>query len=160
MAHSREHHYTACVTWTGDLGQGTAGYKAYSRAHRIEIPGKPDIAGSSDPAFRGDPSMHNPEDLLVAALSACHMLWYLHLAAARGIVVTGYRDDAGGTMREGENGQGRFTGVILRPVVTIAQGDKAAAAALHGEAHRNCFIANSVNFPVTHEATIHCERPG
>ncbi|MBP2293438.1 OsmC family protein [Azospirillum rugosum] len=146
---AHDHRYSATVTWTGNQGTGTSGYKAYSRDHDIAIPGKPAIAGSSDPAFRGDATRHNPEDLLVASLSACHMLWYLHLCAVNGIAVTAYRDDASGTMTEGDGRPGRFTEVTLRPHVTIAPGsDPAKADSLHHEAHEQCFVANSVNFPV------------
>jgi organic hydroperoxide reductase OsmC/OhrA len=124
----------------------------FGREHVIRMAGKPDIAGSSDPAFRGDPARHNPEDLLVASLSACHMLWYLALCAKAGIVVTGYVDSANGTMVEEADGGGRFTGVTLRPVATLAaDADLAVARNLHEDAHRLCFIARSVNFPVACE---------
>jgi len=149
-----EHRYAATVEWTGNTGTGTSAYRAYERRHDILVDGKPVIAGSSDPAFRGDASRHNPEDLLVASLSACHMLWYLHLCASAGIVVIGYVDRAEGVMAESADGGGRFTRVVLLPEVTLAAGsDAARAEALHGEAHARCFIANSVNFPVEHEAT-------
>lgn len=145
----REHRYQTTVTWTGNLGTGTSGYRAYSRDHDIAFDGKPVIAGSSDPAFRGDPTRHNPEDLLVASLSTCHMLWYLHLCAAAGIVVTGYVDRAEGVMAESADGAGQFTQVVLKPAIALAPGaDETRAAALHHEAHAKCFIARSVNFPV------------
>ncbi|MGH6952755.1 MAG: OsmC family protein [Alphaproteobacteria bacterium] len=151
---AREHRYAVSLEWTGNLGQGTAGYRAYARSLALKAAGKPTIEGSSDPAFRGDPSRWNPEDLLVASLSACHMLWYLDLCAEAGIVVTAYRDDATGVMEEDRVG-GRFTGVVLRPRVTVAAGaDLALAERLHGEAHAKCFIARSVNFPVSHEPEI------
>lgn len=154
----REHQYSTTVTWTGNQGTGTSGYKAYSRDHEIAVPGKPPILGSSDPAFRGDPARHNPEDMLVASLSACHMLWYLHLCAQNGVTVTAYSDPATGTMAEDSSGGGRFTEVVLRPKVTLAPGsDAAKAEALHHEAHGKCFIANSVNFPVRVEAQISVE---
>lgn len=121
----------------------------------LSAAGRPDLQGSSDPAFRGDAARWNPEDLLVASLSSCHMLWYLHLCAQAKITVLAYRDDASGTMVEDEGGGGRFTAAVLKPVVTIAAGgDVARAKALHEEAHRLCFIANSVNFPVTIEAEV------
>lgn len=149
MNQMREHHYATTVTWTGNLGTGTSGYKDFSRDHRIAIHGKPAIQGSADPAFRGDPSRHNPEDMLVASLSACHMLWFLHLCAVNGVVVVNYQDEATGTMAEGGDGGGRFTDVTLRPSVTLAPGgDPDTANHLHHEAHAKCFIANSVNFPV------------
>ena len=146
---SKLHTYRATVRWTGDLGTGTSSYRAYSRAHAIEAPGKAAIAGSSDPAFRGDAAAWNPEELLVASLSACHQLWYLHLAAVNGIVIKNYVDIAEGTMSEEADGSGHFTRVVLRPRITIAPGgDVEKARALHREAHEKCFIANSVNFPV------------
>ncbi|TVQ36567.1 MAG: OsmC family peroxiredoxin [Geminicoccaceae bacterium] len=147
------HHYLVKLVWTGNRGTGTSGYRAYDRDHQIIVRGKPVLKVSADAAFRGDPHSHNPEDLLVAALASCHMLWYLHLAAEAGIVVTGYRDEADGDMESGPEG-GRFLEVILKPTVTIQAGDPAVALALHGEANRRCFIANSVNFPVKHAPTI------
>jgi organic hydroperoxide reductase OsmC/OhrA len=152
----REHRYAVTVEWTGNTGTGTSGYRAYERRHEITAPGtpKPPIPGSSDPAFRGDRARWNPEELLLAALSACHELSYLHLCADAGIVVVGYEDRASGVMvEEGEGG--RFTRAVLRPAVTVAAGsDVARAHALHERAHANCFIASSVSFPVTHEAEV------
>jgi len=155
MARDRLHRYQTRVDWTGNLGQGTADYKLYSRDHRISAPGRPDIAGSSDPAFRGDAGRYNPEDLLLASLSSCHMLWYLHLCAAAGITVLAYHDEAEGTMEEAPDGGGRFVAATLHPVASLAAGaDAGKALALHHDAHRFCFIANSVNFPVAVEARI------
>lgn len=152
---ARTHAYEAEVVWTGNQGTGTSGYKAYSRDHVIRAGAKPEIPGSSDPAFRGDPARYNPEDMLVASLSACHMLWYLHLCSGKSIIVQDYRDHAVGTMVETADGGGHFESVTLRPRVVIAAGgDLALAEALHHEAHAKCFIANSVNFPVGHEAEI------
>ncbi|MGE0118644.1 MAG: OsmC family protein [Dongiaceae bacterium] len=152
---AKEHRYAVTVEWTGDRGGGTSGYKAYARDHEIRVDGKPPIPGSSDPGFRGDPARYNPEDLLVASLSGCHMLWYLHLCSTAGIVVTRYVDRAEGTMIETPDGSGRFTGVRLKPEIAVTPGaDLAKARALHADAHKLCFIANSVNFPVTHEPTI------
>ena len=151
----KTHRYAVTVTWTGNTGAGTSGYREYERQHEISAAKKPSIAGSSDPAFRGDPTRWNPEELLVAALSACHELWYLHLCAEAGIVVSAYVDHAEGVMEETADGSGRFQSVTLRPNVTIASGsDLATARALHDVAHTKCFIANSVNFPVHHEAEI------
>lgn len=148
------HHYRVEVEWTGNLGTGTDGYRNYSRDHVIRIAGKPELAGSSDPTFRGDAARHNPEDMLVTALSTCHMLSYLHMATVAGVVVTAYDDAAEGTMvTEGDGG--RFTEVVLHPVVTIsAASDPARAEAAHEAAHHACFIANSVNFPVRCEPRI------
>ena len=154
MGKGDEHRYQAKTVWTGAADGPTRDYKGYSRAHRIEIPGKPAIEGSSDPAFMGDPARHNPEDMLVAALSACHMLWYLHLCAVKGVVVVAYEDPAEGTMVAAPR-DGRFTEVVLRPQVTIAgDRDRGLAKALHERAHAECFIANSVNFPVRCEPEI------
>jgi len=148
----REHHYAVDTDWTGNRGTGTSGYAAFGREHVIRMAGKPDIVGSSDPAVRGDPARHNPEDLLVASLSTCHMLWYLALCAKAGIVVTAYADSATGTMVEEADGGGRFTEVTLRPLATLAaDADLALAQKLHEDAHRLCFIARSVNFPVACE---------
>ncbi len=146
------HTYHTQLHWTGNLGSGTSGYRAYSRDHEIQVDGKPMLPGSSDPAFRGDPSRYNPEDLLVSSLSACHMLWFLHLCADAGIVVTAYSDNATGTMTETADGSGRFSEVTLHPQVTVADAAMIERAqALHAAAHRMCFIANSCNFPVRHE---------
>lgn len=149
------HRYAVTIEWTGNTGAGTAGYRAYSRSHDIAAPGKPVILGSSDPAFRGDPARWNPEELLVAAVAACHKLWYLHLCAVAGVVVTAYVDHAEGEMDEASDGSGRFTRVTLKPEVTIASSsDRATAKALHAEAHAKCFVANSVNFPVACDARV------
>ena len=158
MAGGKEHRYAAKVVWTGAAEGPTRDYKTYSRAHRIEIDGKPPIEGSADPAFLGDPSRHNPEDLLVASLSACHMLWYFHLCAVKGVAVAAYEDDAVGTMVEASgpgDTRGRMTEVILRPRVTItAESDPEVARSLHERAHHECYIANSMNFPVRCEPEI------
>src|SRR5277367_1598934 len=148
MAHLKEHRYAVTIVWTGDRGTGTRGYTAYGREHEIGAPGRPVIAGSSDPAFRGDPTRWNPEELLVASLSQCHMLWFLHVCAAAGVVVTGYRDHAAGTMVETPDGGGHFEQVVLRPEVQFASAEhEQRAEELHERAHQLCFIANSVNFP-------------
>lgn len=148
------HEYRVIVTWTGNRGTGTSGYRDYARDHAISCDGKPDIPGSADPAFRGDAERWNPEDLLLASISACHKLWYLHVCAVNGVVVTAYEDHAAGTMVTDETGAGRFTDVVLRPRVTIAAGDAERAEQLHEDAHEKCFIANSVNFPVRCEPVI------
>jgi len=151
---AREHHYAIAVDWTGNRGTGTSSYRAYDRDHVVTVPGKPAIPGSSDPAFRGDKTRWNPEELLVVSLSQCHMLWYLHLAAEAGIAVMGYRDAAEGVMVETPDGGGRFSAAVLKPQVVVAAGsDPVRALELHHAAHEKCFIANSVNFPVTCEPT-------
>src|SRR5215207_8789226 len=147
-----EHSYRVGVVWTGDRGAGTASYRGYGREHEVHADGRPPIPGSSDPTFRGDPQRWNPEQLLVAALAQCHMLWFLHLAAEAGVVVTGYADDASGTMVTDATGGGRFAGVVLRPRIEVAEEHMVPAAeALHEQANRLCFVANSVAFPVRHE---------
>ncbi len=152
---AREHSYEATITWTGNLGEGTANYRSYARSHRIEIEGKPILEGSADAAFRGDATLHNPEDMLLAAVSTCHMLWYLHLCSEAGVTVLAYRDEAQGSMTLDADGGGRFTSLTLHPQVTIAAGgDVATAEALHGPANAKCFIANSLNLPVDHKARI------
>lgn len=152
------HSYTTELVWTGNRGEGTSGYRAYDRAHEISAAGKPIIPGSSDPHFRGDATRYNPEELLVASLSACHMLWFLHLCADAGIRVERYTDAATGTMQETPDGGGRFTEVVLRPLVTVAgEIDEERMNAVHERAHQLCFIAKSVNFPVRCEATLELE---
>lgn len=152
---SKHHTYSVRIEWTGNVGRGTADYRSYLRDHVIRTGEKPPIDGSSDPAFRGDPKRWNPEELLVASLSACHKLWYLHLCAANGITVLSYTDLAEGTMAEDPTGGGHFVHVLLNPKVTIGSGDdRELALQLHDEAHSKCFIANSVNFPVDHRPTI------
>lgn len=151
---TRTHVYRTQLTWTGaDAG---VPFRNHCRDYRVTVEGKPPIDGSSDSTFRGDASRWNPEDLLVASLSACHQLWYLGLCAAEGIEVLAYEDVAEGTMIEDKaNGAGQFTAVTLRPQVTLAPGaDQAKAVALHEAAHGHCFIARSVSFPVRHDATV------
>ena len=151
----REHRYRITVSWTGNLGNGTSSYGAYSRDHEIAAANKPSIPGSSDPLFRGDRSRWSPEELLVASLSTCHKLWYLHLAAENRVIVTAYTDRPEGVMEEQADGSGRFARVVLRPSVSVVAGtDKERATALHRAAHEKCFVANSVNFPVTCEPEI------
>lgn len=152
---SKQHHYSVSTAWTGNDGKGTQSYASYRRDHEINAPGKPAIPGSSDPAFRGDRARYNPEELLVASLSSCHMLWYLHLCAVNGIVVLDYRDQASGSMQEETDGGGAFVRVVLQPRVTIAKGgDRDKALGLHEKAHHMCFIARSVSFPVEVAAEI------
>ena len=149
-----EHLYNLTVTWTGNRGSGTSDYRAYSRDHEIHGEHKAiPLPGSSDAAFRGDPARYSPEELLVASLSSCHMLWFLHLCADAGIVVISYRDSATGTMAEHADGSGEFTRVTLQPHATITDVSRIAdTVELHRKAHELCFIARSVNFPVGHEA--------
>src|SRR5260221_7802881 len=119
----KQHRYETTVRWTGNLGTGTTGYKDYGRNHEISGSGKPQIPGSSDPNFRGDAARYNPEELLVASLSACHMLWYLHLCSTNRVTVLDYHDAASGVMEEGDDGSGVFTRVVLKPTVKISPGD-------------------------------------
>lgn len=161
------HSYTVNVTWTGAGPVGTSSYTSYSRDHEVVITGRPVVLGSADPAFRGDPTRYSPEQLFVASLSECHMLWFLHQAANDGLVVVGYADEAVGTMRVESAGAGQFTDVVLRPRVTVRvpgledDGDDvddrpvtdARLLAVHQRAHDHCFLARSVNFPVLLEPT-------
>ena len=150
-----EHSYALTTTWTGDRGSGTSGYRDYDRTAVVHIEGKPALAASADKPFRGDPAQWNPEDLLLAALSQCHLLSYLHACVTAGVVVLAYRDEATGVMVEDGRGGGAFREVTLRPHVTISdESMRDAATAAHAQANAWCFIANSVNFPVHHEATI------
>jgi organic hydroperoxide reductase OsmC/OhrA len=152
-----QHRYETNIEWTGNTGEGTKTYRSYTRNFTLTSPGKPDISGSSDHAFHGDASRYNPEDMLVAALSSCHMLSYLHLCAINDIVVLAYEDHATGIMQESNGGAGAFKLVQLNPKVMIAaESDEAKAENLHHRAHELCFIANSVSFPV--EAAPKIER--
>jgi organic hydroperoxide reductase OsmC/OhrA len=154
----KQHFYKSTVNWTGNKGTGTNDYRSYERSHTITIDGKPEILGSLDAAFRGEKNKHNPEDLMVAALSGCHMLWYLHLCSDNGVVVTHYADHATGTMSENADGSGQFSEVILHPEVVVKESSMIEKAnALHQDAHRMCFIARSVNFPVNHKPTAKAE---
>lgn len=150
----KTHTYTMQIVWTGNTGTGTSGLTSYSKDHEVRAAGKHVIEASSDPAFRGDPGRYNPEELLVAALSQCHMLWFLSRCARKRVVVTAYEDDAVGTMIEHRDGSGEFTVVTLRPTITLAaEADVELLARLHEESHHLCFIARSVNFPVKIEPT-------
>ena len=156
----KQHTYDVQMKWTGNSGEGTKSYSGYRRDHVYEADGKPPIPGSSDPNFRGDGTRYNPEELLVAALSSCHMLWYLHLCSVNHIVVESYEDVAVGTMNEKPDGSGNFVRVVLKPRITISSGDREKAIALHHEAHKMCFIANSVNFPVEAEPVVEVATAG
>jgi organic hydroperoxide reductase OsmC/OhrA len=154
----KSHEFSCRLIWSGAKMGGTTNYAAYSREYRVEFEGKPVLRGSSAPVFRGDGGLHNPEDLLVAALSGCHLLSYLALCSRGGVVVVDYSDDAWGKM-EAVNGRICFTEVVLRPKVIISQNSSVATArALHSEAHAACFIANSVNFPVHNQPTVQLQR--
>ncbi|UBM59706.1 OsmC family protein [Marinilongibacter aquaticus] len=152
----KTHFYKTQIKWIGNCGTGTSDYKSYSRDHEILADGKTDfIPASSDPSFRGDPSRYNPEELFLASLSSCHMLWYLHLCAVNGIAVLDYSDSAEGTMQENSDGSGQFSAVTLQPKVRISDLTLIKKAlALHHEANQKCFIANSCNFPVSHQPEV------
>jgi organic hydroperoxide reductase OsmC/OhrA len=151
----REHRYELALRWTGSGGVGTLHYRSYARSFEVEATGKPMLLGSADPDFRGDADRYNPEELLLAALSGCHLLSYLHLCAEAGVVVVGYEDRPSATMVERAGGGGAVTGAVLRPTVVVTQPEMAAqATVLHDEAHRRCFIASSVRFPVEHRPAI------
>ena len=151
----KQHSYKIFLEWTGNLNAGTQDYKSYSRDHRVTIEGKQhSILGSSDPSFRGDPSRYNPEELFLASLSNCHMLWFLHLCSVNQVIVLEYTDNAYGVMEETKDGSGRFTEVTLNPNVTVKNESMVARAIeLHNEANKMCFIANSCNFKINHHPT-------
>jgi organic hydroperoxide reductase OsmC/OhrA len=152
---SKHHHYHLTVTWTGNKGQGTKDYTAYDRSHTVEVKGKKKLLCSSDSAFRGDKKKYNPEDMLLASLSACHMLWYLHLCADEGVEVLEYKDEAEAKMITTSSGAGYFTEVVLKPTVVVARSSMIRKALeLHKKANHMCFIANSVKFEVYHKAHI------
>jgi len=149
------HEYTTRLIWDGNHGEGTADYATYGRQYRVLVTGKPALTGSADPAFRGDADRHNPEDLFVAAISACHMLSYLALCARKRLRVVSYEDDARGKMTTNVRGGGRFEEVTLYPVVTITgEENLALALQLHEKAHELCFIANSCSVPIRHVPTV------
>ena len=149
------HQFEAALRWTGNTGSGTTGYKAYDRTWDLQTPGKPVMHCTNDPELGGDPSKYNPEDMLIAALSSCHMLWYLHLCAITGVVVVEYVDRAAGALQINKDGSGQFISVTLRPQILIsARSDMAKAKSAHNQAHKYCFIARSVSFPVKCEPAI------
>ncbi|NNF20075.1 MAG: OsmC family protein [Flavobacteriaceae bacterium] len=150
-----KHQYNLKIVWTGNSGTGTSSYSGYKRDHTIEAEGKPVLMGSADPAFRGDPTKYNPEELFLASLSACHMLWYLHFCSEAEIKVMDYSDQAEGIMEVDANGSGRFTEVLLKPLVRVSDNSmEEKALDLHRKAHQYCFIANSCNFPVKRQPVI------
>lgn len=149
-----EHLYKAAIQWTGNRGQGTASYKSYDRTWDLTTPGKPTLSCSNDPLLGGDPSKHNPEDLLLSSLASCHMLWYLHLASNAGLTVQGYQDQPEAVGENLPSGAGRFLSATLRPSITLKLGDDVQKAdEIHSQIHSVCFIARSVNFPVSYQAT-------
>ncbi len=149
-----QHQYNVKINWTGNTGKGTSDYRSYTRDHTISVENKTDLLGSSDPSFRGDDKRYNPEELLVASLSGCHMLSYLHLCAISGVIVIEYADNAKGTMVETPDGGGHFTEVTLHPEVVVTEESMIAKAnELHHKANKICFIASSCNFPVHHKAS-------
>ncbi|EDM38682.1 redox protein [Pedobacter sp. BAL39] len=155
----KEHQYLSNLTWTGNKGSGTMDYRSYDRSFSISIPDKPELLGSSDSAFLGDKTKHNPEDLLISSISSCHMLWFLHLCAETGITVLDYKDNATGTMTENSDGSGHFTEVVLHPVVLISDESQVEQAnKLHEQANKLCFIANSCNFPIRHQPSCSAEK--
>ncbi len=152
---SGDHHYNIELEWTGNQGTGTSAYQAYSRDHIVSVEGKPPIPGSSDPAFMGNAARYNPEDMFLASIASCHMLWFLHLASTAGIAVTAYRDDASAVMKTNADGSGEFTSVTLSPSVTITKLSQVEQArALHAKVGDMCFIARSVKVPIYHEVTV------
>ena len=148
----KRHQYSVNVEWTGNTGKGTMEYRGYERSHKISADNKQDILCSSNPVFHGDITKYNPEELFVASLSSCHMLWYLHLCADAGVVVIDYSDNPVGKLVEASDGSGHFTEVTLYPNVTVI--DKSMidkANELHEKANKFCFIANSCNFKISHK---------
>lgn len=151
----KNHNYKSKIEWTGNTGESTKNYRSYERNYTISVDGKAEIYGSSDPAFLGNPELHNPEDLLLASVSSCHLLWYLHFCSVNKILVLEYVDFAEGTMIESENGSGKFTEIILKPKILVAEKNMIEKAIeLHQKANEYCFIANSLNFEVKHQPEI------
>jgi len=157
---AKTHEYAARVIWNGNTGTGTSTYVGYGRDYIVIVAGKQEMRGSADPSFRGNAELHNPEDLFVAAISACHMLTYLALCAKNGVSVVAYEDNAAGTLVLTSDGGGSFQHVMLNPVVTIANGEKeAVAVSLHDQAHKLCFIAASCSAPIHHSPTVKVVPP-
>ena len=151
----KQHNYALKINWTRNIGSGTNSYKSYERSFEVSVDGKEIINGSSDPSFNGDKTKYNPEELLLASISSCHMLWYLHLCADDGIIVTSYIDNAEGIMVENDNGGGKFEQVILKPVISVTENSMIEKAIiLHAKANKLCFVANSVNFRISHQPVI------
>lgn len=151
----KNHQYKSKIVWTGNTGESTKNYRSYQRNYTISVDGKADISGSADPAFLGNPELHNPEDLLLASVSSCHLLWYLHLCSVNKILVLEYEDFAEGTMIETEKGSGKFTEIILKPKIVVAEKEMIQKAIeLHQKANEYCFIANSLKFEVKHQSEI------
>ena len=152
---AKQHEFPSRVVWTGNRGTGTTAYKAYDRTWDMALEGKETLSCSNDPMLGGDPSKYNPEDMLITALSSCHMLWYLHLCSTAGVTVTAYEDNPVGIGESEPDGTGRFLEAILRPKITItADSDAEKAHSIHNEIHKHCFIARSVNFPVRYEVMV------
>ncbi|MBK0064963.1 MULTISPECIES: OsmC family protein [unclassified Acinetobacter] len=154
------HQYDVKIRWIGNIGDGTKSYQSYTRDFLIENHNKPSICGSADPAYRGDPTKWNPEDLMVAAASACHKLWYLHLCAVNGVCIMDYVDHACGFMEDAHpEKRGHITHIILKPhVILQAKKSLDLAKQLHQQAHHECMIANSVNFPILCEPSFEVDK--
>lgn len=151
-----KHLFKAELIWTSTKKEEETTSKFYSKSHQIKIEGKRVLDISAAKAFKGDPELYNPEDLLLSSLVSCHMMSYLYVCSQNGIEVLEYSDIAEATLEVSDNGSGRFTEVRLKPKVKISNSDKLELAIeLHTKANQLCFIANSCNFPVLHEAS--CE---
>ena len=151
----KQHNYALKINWTRNIGSGTNSYKSYERSFEVSVDGKEIINGSSDSFFIGDKTKYNPEELLLASISSCHILWYLHLCAYDGIIVTSYIDNAEGIMVENDNGGGKFEQVILKPVISVTENSMIEKAIIqHAKANKTCFTANSVNFRISHQPVI------
>ncbi len=146
------HTYRTLLSWSGSTG---AGYEAYDRTHRVELPpGAPALTLSADPAFRGSCELTNPEQLLLAAASSCQMLSFLAIAARSNIDVVSYSDEADAIMPEDDKPV-RITRITLRPRIVVAAGsDLERARRIVGKAHHECFIANSLTSEITIDATV------
>ena len=156
---SKNHQYKLTTVWTGNSGTGTSAYRAYERSLTVSAENKADILCTSDTAFNSDKTKHNPEELLLASISSCHLLWYLHLCSEAGVIVTEYKDHAVGTMIETADGGGHFTEVTLHPSIMVSDESMIIEAiALHKDANKLCYIANSCNFPILHKPTIQAEN--
>lgn len=149
-----KHIFKVALSWFSTEKVASPKSKVYSKSHHISIEGKSDLAISAAKAFKGDPSLYNPEDLLLSSLVSCHMMSYLYLCDQNNIEVISYTDHAEAILEVNSDASGRFVEVILKPAVVILNPEQIALALdLHKKANQLCFIANSCNFPVMHMPT-------
>jgi organic hydroperoxide reductase OsmC/OhrA len=145
----KHHQYKLKIEWTGNNGNGTEKYDKYRRDFTIHFENKAPVFASADSIFRGDPSKLNPEEMLLSAISSCHMLWFLHECADHGIKLIEYTDTPEAVLEIVPGNGGRFTEATLTPEIVLESFDgKINILELYELAAKKCFIANSCNFPI------------